>query len=134
MSPQTQTIAAEPHGADDAYRSFQAGHIIPSVSPQTIADGLLTSLGDKTFAIIKDYVDDIVTVDEAAIVHAMRHMWQRMKIVVEPSAAVPLGALLSQRLDGQGKRIGIIVSGGNVDLERLPFASVTRTSSIGSVE
>lgn len=134
MSPHTQMIAAEPQGADDAYRSFHTGHLIPSVHPQTIADGLLTSLGDKTFGIIKDYVDDIVTVDEAAIIQAMRHLWERMKIIIEPSAAVPLGALLSQQIDGQGKRIGIIVSGGNVDLERLPFGPVTGTSGVGSVE
>ena len=115
-------IAAEPKGADDAYRSFRAGHIIPSVNPQTIADGLLTSLGDKTFAIIRDSVDDIVTVGEADIIRAMRLIWERMKIIVEPSAAVPLGALLSQSVDVGGKRVAIILSGGNVDLASLPFS------------
>ena len=134
LSPHTHMIAAEPQGADDAYRSFQAGRIIPSVHPQTIADGLLTSLGDKTFAIVKECVDDIVTVDEDAIVQAMRTVWERMKILIEPSAAVPLGALFSQQLNGQGKRIGIILSGGNVDLERLPFGAVTGTGGSGSVE
>ena len=122
LSPSSRVIAAEPRGADDAYRSFRAGHIIPSVNPQTIADGLLTSLGDKTFAIIRDCVDDIVTVEEADIIRAMRLIWERMKIVVEPSAAVPLGALLSRSVDVQGKRVAIILSGGNVDLARLPFS------------
>lgn len=122
LSPSSRVIAAEPRGADDAYRSFRAGHIIPSVNPRTIADGLLTSLGDKTFAIIRDCVDDIVTVEEADIIRAMRLIWERMKIVVEPSAAVPLGALLSRSVDVQGKRVAIILSGGNVDLARLPFS------------
>jgi threonine dehydratase len=122
LSPRSRVIAAEPKGADDAYRSFRAGHIIPSVNPQTIADGLLTSLGDKTFAIIRDCVDDIVTVEEADIIRAMRLIWERMKIVVEPSAAVPLGALLGRSVDVQGKRVAIILSGGNVDLARLPFS------------
>lgn len=122
LSPRSRVIAAEPRGADDAYRSFRAGHIIPSVNPQTIADGLLTSLGDKTFAIIRDCVDDIVTVEEADIIRAMRLIWERMKIIVEPSAAVPLGALLGRSVDVQGKRVAIILSGGNVDLARLPFS------------
>ena len=122
LSPPTRVIAAEPRGADDAYRSFRAGRLIPSVNPQTIADGLLTSLGDKTFAIIRDCVDDIVTVEEADIVRAMRLIWERMKIIVEPSAAVPLGALLGRSVDVRGKRVAIILSGGNVDLARLPFS------------
>lgn len=122
LSPRSRVIAAEPRGADDAYRSFRAGHIIPSVNPQTIADGLLTSLGDKTFAIIRDCVDDIVTVEEADIIRAMRLIWERMKIIVEPSAAVPLGALLSRSVDVRGKRVALILSGGNVDLARLPFS------------
>ena len=122
LSPRSRVIAAEPKGADDAYRSFRAGHIIPSVNPQTIADGLLTSLGDKTFAIIRDCVDDIVTVEEADIIRAMRLIWERMKTIVEPSAAVPLGALLSRSVDVRGKRVAIILSGGNVDLARLPFS------------
>ena len=122
LSSPSRVIAAEPKGADDAYRSFRAGRIIPSVNPQTIADGLLTSLGDKTFAIIRDCVDDIVTVEEADIIRAMRLIWERMKIIVEPSAAVPLGALVSRSVDVQGKRVAIILSGGNVDLARLPFS------------
>jgi len=121
LSPKTKTIATEPEQADDACRSFHAGKIIPSVHPNTIADGLLTSLGDKTFGIIQNYVDDIVTVSEDGIIQAMRLIWERMKIIVEPSAAVPLGAILTHRIDITGKRIGIILSGGNVALDKLPW-------------
>ncbi|MBD3233688.1 MAG: pyridoxal-phosphate dependent enzyme [candidate division Zixibacteria bacterium] len=121
LSPQTLVIAAEPEGADDAYRSLKEGRIIPSVNPKTIADGLLTSLGDKTFAIIRNRVDRIVKVSDNAIIAAMRLIWERMKILVEPSAAVTLGALLEKRFDHAEKRIGIIVSGGNVDLNHLPW-------------
>jgi threonine dehydratase len=121
LSPKTRAIAVEPEKADDAFRSFTEGHIIPSVNPQTIADGLLTSLGDKTFTIIRKYVDDIVTVTEQGIIDAMRLIWERMKIVVEPSAAVPLAAIVTQRLKVSGKRVGIILSGGNVDLDKLPW-------------
>ncbi len=121
VSPKTAVIAAEPERADDAYRSFKSGHIVPSLDPNTIADGLRTSLGDLTFPIIQRYVRDIVLVSEEAIVEAMRCLWERMKILVEPSAAVPLGAVLSRRLDVAGRRVGLIVSGGNVDLDRLPW-------------
>jgi threonine dehydratase len=121
LSPKTCVIAAEPKGADDAFRSFRAGRIIPSRNPQTIADGLLTSLGDLTFPIIRTYVRDIVTVSDEAIIHAMRAVWERMKVVIEPSAAVPLGALLTGRQEIPGTRIGVIFSGGNVDLAHLPW-------------
>ena len=121
ISPRTEVIAAEPEGADDAYRSLKSGRIVPSVHPNTIADGLLTSLGDLTFPIIQRRVRDIVLVSEEAIFEAMRCLWERMKILVEPSGAVPLGAILSRRLDVKGRRVGIIVSGGNVDLDRLPW-------------
>ena len=121
ISPGTRLIAAEPAGADDACRSFEAGRIIPSVNPHTIADGLLTSLGDKTFAVIQKHVHEIVTVSEEAIIAAMRHIWERMKIIVEPSSAVPLGAILEGKVECSGKRIGIILSGGNVDLGSLPW-------------
>jgi threonine dehydratase len=121
VSPRTQVIAAEPEGADDAYRSFRAGKIIPSEDPNTIADGLLTSLGDLTFPIIQKYVTDIVTVSEDAIVMAMRHVWERMKLVIEPSAAVPVGALLHDSGAFSGKKVGIILSGGNADLANLPW-------------
>jgi threonine dehydratase len=123
LSPATQVIAAEPTAADDAYQSLQAGHIIPATNPQTIADGLRTSLGELTFAIIHRHVKQIVTVSEEAIIHAMRYVWERMKIIIEPSAAVPLGALLDKHLDVTGKRVGVIVSGGNVDLDHLPWVS-----------
>lgn len=118
-------IAAEPEGADDAKRSFEAGHIIPSVNPRTIADGLLTSLGDKTYEIIRRYVHDIVTVSDDAIIAAMRLVWERMKLVIEPSAAVPLAALLDHSIDLSGRRVGIIFSGGNVDMDRLPWQPYT---------
>jgi len=121
LYPQMDVIAAEPVGAADAYRSFKAGRIIPGTNPDTIADGLRTSLGDLTFPIIKRRVKEIVTVEEADIIQAMRLIWERMKIVVEPSAAVSLGALLSGKLNVAGQRIGIILSGGNADLDRLPW-------------
>jgi threonine dehydratase len=124
LSPGTRVIAAEPAGADDAYRSLQAGHVLPSVHPKTIADGLLTSLGELTFAIIQQHVEQIVTVSEEAIIRAMRTVWERMKIIIEPSAAVPIGALLEQHIDLRGKRLGVILSGGNVDLDRLPWLAV----------
>jgi threonine dehydratase len=116
LSPTTRVIAAEPKGADDAYRSLQAGDIIPSVNPQTIADGLRTSLSDLTFAIIRQHVEQIITVSEEAITRAMHLVWQRMKIIIEPSAAVPVAAVLDQPIGAAGQRIGIILSGGNVDL------------------
>jgi threonine dehydratase len=121
LAPSTQVIAAEPEAADDAYRSLQAGTILPVNDPRTIADGLRTSLGDLTFAIMQQHVQQIVTVSEAAIVRAMRYVWERMKIVIEPSAAVPIGALLEKKIDLTGKRIGIILSGGNVSLDHLPW-------------
>lgn len=121
ISPKTLVIAAEPERADDAYRSFHAGKIIPSINPATIADGLRTSLGELTFPIIRKYVKDIVTVSEQAIIEAMRVVWERMKIIVEPSAAVPMAVLLARRQEIPGKRIGIILSGGNADLANLPW-------------
>jgi threonine dehydratase len=121
ISPKTHIIAAEPERADDAYRSFHAGRIIPVDNPDTIADGLLTSLGDLTFPIIKRFVKEIVTVSEEEIVRAMHTMWERMKIVIEPSAAVPVAVLLAKRIRVSGKRIGVILSGGNVDLGNLPW-------------
>lgn len=121
MLPHVQVIAAEPAGADDAFRSFQSHTLQPSVAPKTIADGLLTSLGEITFSIIMNEVDQIVTVSEEKIVEAMRMVWERMKIIIEPSSAVPLAAILENKLDVKGKRIGIILSGGNVDLGKLPF-------------
>ncbi len=121
LSPSTKVIAAEPSGADDAYRSFKAGYIIPSIQPKTIADGLLTSLGEINFVIISKNVDDIVTVSEESIVKAMRMVWERMKLIIEPSSAVPLAAILENKEAFSNQRIGIILSGGNVDLGNLPF-------------
>jgi threonine dehydratase len=121
LAPSTRVIAVEPAGADDAYRSLQTGRIQPSLNPQTIADGLRTSLGDLTFAIIQRHVEQIITVREAAIVEAMRHVWERMKIIIEPSAAVPVAALLEKHIDLSALRIGIILSGGNADLDHLPW-------------
>lgn len=112
----------EPAAADDAYRSLHEGRIVPSLDPRTIADGLRTSLGTRTFALIRRHVSGIVTVSEAAIVQAMRLVWERMKVIIEPSSAVPLAVLLEGALDLSGQRVGIIVSGGNVDLEELPWA------------
>mgnify|MGYP001816307452 FL=1 len=121
LSPGTKLIGCEPEGADDAYRSFLKGEIVPSNNPKTIADGLLTSLGNRNFAIIKEKVEQIVTVSEDSIVEAMRLVWERMKIVIEPSSAVPLGAILEGKIDPRNQKTGIIISGGNLDLENLPF-------------
>ncbi len=114
--PRVRAIGCEPEMADDAARSFRAGRIFPSTYPDTIADGLRTSLGDKTFAIIRAKVEDIVTVSENAIVEAMRIVFERMKIVIEPSSAVPLAALMTRAVDAQRLRVGVLLSGGNVDL------------------
>lgn len=118
LCPDCEVIAAEPKGADDAYLSFKAGYIIPQTSPNTICDGLLTSLGDKTFDIIKENVDDIITVDDEIIKEAMKLTWERMKIVIEPSSAVCLAAIMDNKKRFLGKRIGIVISGGNVDFSR----------------
>ena len=121
LLPNALVIAAEPAGADDAFRSFYSKTLQPSIAPKTIADGLLTSLGSLTFSIILNEVDQIVTVSEESIVAAMRMIWERMKILVEPSSAVPLAAILENKLDVKGQKAGIILSGGNVDLGKLPF-------------
>ncbi len=121
LLPKARVIAAEPAGADDAFRSFYSRTLHPSVAPKTIADGLLTSLGSLTFPIVLENVDQIVTVSEDNIVAAMRMIWERMKIIIEPSSAVPLAAILENKADVKGKKVGIILSGGNVDLGKLPF-------------
>ena len=120
-NPDINVIGAEPEEADDAYRSFKSGKLIPVKDPNTIADGLKTSLGNIPFAIIQKQVDDIVTVSEDSIIAAMRFVWERMKIIIEPSSAVPVAALFEGKIDTKNKRIGIILSGGNVDLEKLPW-------------
>jgi threonine dehydratase len=117
----TLVFGAEPERADDAYRSLRAGKIIPSENPDTIADGLRTSLGKLTFPIIQEFVKDILRVSEKDILASMLLIWERMKIIVEPSSAVPLGALLANRSALAGEKIGIILSGGNVDLSALPW-------------
>jgi threonine dehydratase len=119
--PTAKVYAAEPAGADDAYRSFKNGKLIPSVEPSTIADGLLTSLGDLNFQIIKKYVDDILTASEENIIKAMQMIWERMKIIIEPSSAVPLAVILEHPRRFQGKKVAIILTGGNADLMTLPF-------------
>jgi threonine dehydratase len=121
IAPGIRVLAGEPAAADDAFRSLQAGRILPSLDPVTVADGLRTSLGDRTFPIIQRLVAQILTVGEAAIVRAMRLVWERMKIVVEPSAAVPLAAVLEYPETFRDRRVGIILSGGNVDLDHLPW-------------
>ena len=121
-SPATAVYAVEPKGADDAFRSVRDGRIHPSTSPRTIADGLRTSLGTLTFPIVKALVREIVTVEEDSIVAAMRLVWERMKLIVEPSAAVPLAALLEDKVAVRGTRVGIILSGGNVDIGSLPWS------------
>jgi threonine dehydratase len=121
LSPGTKVIAAEPAGANDAFRSFTTRQLVPSVNPNTISDGLLTSLGTLTFPIILDKVHRIITVSEESIIQAMMLTWERMKIIIEPSSAVPLAAVLENREFFEGKKIGIIISGGNVSLDKLPW-------------
>jgi threonine dehydratase len=118
LCPRAKVIAVEPEMADDAYRSFEAGEIVTNEgTPHTIADGLRTNLCERTFAIIKEYVDRVILVSEQQIVEAMRFLWERMKLVVEPSGAVPLAGVLSKQVeDLEGKRVGVILSGGNIDL------------------
>jgi threonine dehydratase len=114
-------FAAEPAGADDAYRSFKSGALTGARDPHTMADGLRASLGPIPFSIIRACVEDIATVSEESIVAAMRLVWEVLKIVIEPSSAVPMAALLDGRLNVAGKRVGVILTGGNVDLDRLPW-------------
>src|SRR5438093_4467248 len=121
MRPQIKVIAVEPANADDAAQSFRAGRRLVTEKKFTIADGLRTNIGERTFPIIRHYVDDIVTVSEQAIVSAMRTIWETMKIVIEPSAAVPYAAVIENKIAIEGKRVGIILTGGNIDLDALPW-------------
>jgi threonine dehydratase len=121
FSKGTKVIACEPEGAGDAYLSLKTGKLTPSINPNTIADGLLTSLGERNFPIIQKFVNEIVTVSDDSIIKAMKLIFERMKIVVEPSAAVCLAAVLEDKIDSKEKTIGLILSGGNVDLGNLPF-------------
>ena len=121
LNPNIRVIAAEPDMADDAYRSMQEGKIIPSDNPKTIADGLLTSLGELTYPIIRDNVEQIVTVSEQGIIDSMKFIWERAKIIIEPSAATVIAVLWEKKIDLTGLKVGVILSGGNVDLNKLPW-------------
>lgn len=119
--PGAKVFGAEPEAVNDAYRSLATGTLQANTSTDTLADGLRTNLGDKTFGIIHQEVDEILTVSEESIVHAMRLVWERMKIIIEPSCAVPLAAVFTYPEKFAGQRVGIILTGGNVDLGALPF-------------
>lgn len=121
INPDIQLIGVEPGLTNDAYRSFREGHIVTPERTDTIADGLRTSLGDLTFKVIRDKVDDIVTVGEETIQEAMRYIWERLKIVIEPSAAVPLAGIIENKVDSEDQRTVLVVSGGNADLDHLPW-------------
>ena len=121
INEQIQVIGVEPKEVDDAFRSFHSGVLEKNTSINTIADGLRTMLGEFTLKIIRQYVDEILTVKESSIIEAMQLIWERSKIVVEPSGAVPLAAIIENPERFRGKRVGIIISGGNVDLKNLPF-------------
>ena len=121
FSPKTKVIGAEPKNADDAFHSFNEKKICPSINPQTICDGLLTQLSEKTFEIISENVSEIITAKEESIIEAMKLIWERMKIIVEPSSAVTLAIILENKEKFSQKNIALILSGGNVDLTKLPF-------------
>ncbi|MFM8470245.1 MAG: pyridoxal-phosphate dependent enzyme [Limisphaerales bacterium] len=121
LAPQTEVWGAEPALADDAFRSLREGKLLANTNPATIADGLRASLSERTFDIIRQHARGIVTVTEAQIISAMRLIWERMKLVVEPSAAVPLAAVLAAPDKFRGKRVGLVLTGGNVDLDQLPW-------------
>ncbi|WVT78188.1 beta-hydroxyaspartate dehydratase BhcB (plasmid) [Sinorhizobium chiapasense] len=121
LAPHIKIYAAEPEQADDAYRSFKAGHIIADDAPNTVADGLKVPLKDLTWHFVRNHVTDVLTASEEEIVDAMKLIWKRMKIVMEPSSAVPLATILKNKELFAGKRIGVIITGGNVDLDKLPW-------------
>jgi len=121
IKKEIRVLAGEPEMADDAFHSLKSGTIMPSVNPKTIADGLLTSLGTLTFPIIQQRVEQIVTVSEEGIIASMKFIWERTKIVIEPSAAVAIGVLWEGKIDLAGSKVGVILSGGNVDLDNLPW-------------
>ncbi|MGM4985302.1 MULTISPECIES: beta-hydroxyaspartate dehydratase BhcB [Rhizobium] len=121
LAPRIKIYAAEPEQADDAYRSFKAGHIIADDAPNTVADGLKVPLKELTWHFVRNHVTDILTASEEDIVDAMKLIWKRMKIVMEPSSAVPLATILKNTHVFAGKRVGIIITGGNVDLDKLPW-------------
>lgn len=121
LAPETKVIAAEPEQADDAYRSFKAGYIIADDAPKTIADGLLVPLKELTWHFVSNHVSEIYTASDAEIVEAMKLIWKHLRIVMEPSSAVPLATILKNKHAFAGKRVGLIVTGGNVDLDKLPW-------------
>jgi threonine dehydratase len=121
VSPKTEIYAAEPKNADDVYRSFRAGEIIEDDSPQTVADGLKVSMRPRTWHFVSQYVTDVLLASEEEIIDSMYLTWQRMKIVIEPSSAVPLATILKNKEIFAGKRVGVIITGGNVDLKKLPW-------------
>ncbi len=121
INPSIKVLGAEPLNADDAFRSLRDKTIYPSVSPKTIADGLLTSLCELTYTILNEKCDGIFTATEEGITKAMRLIWERMKIIIEPSSAVPIAVMMENPKVFSGKRVGVIISGGNVDLDKLPF-------------
>lgn len=122
-NPNASLIGVEPQGADDVFRSLQSGRPLPCDDPKTICDALRTELGDLTFEMIKRYVDNVVTVSDKAVVYAMRCVWERLKIIVEPSAVVALASILERDIDVTGKSVGIILTGGNVDLDSIPWST-----------
>ena len=126
LRPQLRVLGVEPEGADDAARSLRAGRIVPCEHPTTIADGLRATIGVRPFAEIRRYVADIVTVPDAAIVSAMRRIWEVMKIIVEPSGAAAYAAITAERVEVRGRRVGVVLSGGNLDLESLPWIKPAR--------
>jgi threonine dehydratase len=126
LHPEVRVIGVEPEGADDAARSLRAGCIVACARPETIADGLRATIGTRPFAEIRRYVADIVTVSDAEIVAAMRRIWEVLKIIVEPSGAVPYAAITAARVAARGKRVGIVLSGGNLDLASLPWITPAR--------
>lgn len=122
LQPKARVLGAEPAGADDAWRSLRAGHIEPVAHPDTVADGLRATLGTLTFAVLRSELDEVVRVEDADTLAAMRYVWERMKILIEPSAAVPVAALRRGLVQVRGRRVGIILSGGNVDLDKLVWS------------
>lgn len=125
MNPGTEVIGVEPERADDAYRSLKSGELIRINDPDTIADGLRTSLGQLTYDSIRKYIDDIVTVQESTLIAAMKLIWERMKIIIEPSSAAPVAAVMEGKVETQNRKTGIIITGGNVDLDNLPWYKLT---------
>ena len=121
IAPGVKIYAAEPKQADDAARSFRAGHIIADDAPETVADGLKVPLKELTWHFVQKHVTDILTADEDEIIEAMKLVWKRMKIVIEPSSAVPIATILKNPDVFRGKRVGVIITGGNVDLDKLPW-------------